>query len=290
MTEFTESFNIPQWERARFQFFANLHETAGWDVEEAIESLTELSKAETLTPTSTTFIVPAPTPLQEWSHASAISLQQAQSSHLILLAKTESLTSKESWYEHYLTREPLRFQQPTETRWIQNLRHPSYQLRQAIPIVVEREGEVVTAHYDDLNLTAVGDHLGAAISALCGEIVAYYEKTQKSADRESNPPTQAQAFLKQMIVETQPKAWEEIKLLYAEKLKAFPYVDKGYIDISASDYADIILILSDESADRIVQLAEIDLELNLSFRPLNFSVEYQSSEEYLDLDGFQRFY
>ena len=55
---------------------------------------------------------------------------------------------------------------PPETRWIQNLRHPSYQLRQAIPIVVEREGEVVTANYDDLELQATGDDLKAAISRL----------------------------------------------------------------------------------------------------------------------------
>ncbi len=176
------------------------------------------------------------------------------------------------------------------TRWIQNLRHPSYQLRQAIPIVVEREGEVVTAHYDDLNLTAVGDHLQAAISALCGEIVAYYEKAQKSADQEGNVPTQEHAFLEQIIVETQPKVWEEIKQLYAEKLKAFPYVDRGYINISAPDYADVVIILSDESADRIAQLAQIDLEINLKFRPLYFYVEYKSSEDYLGLKNFVRFY
>lgn len=180
--------------------------------------------------------------------------------------------------------------QPAHIRWIQNIRHPSYQLRQAIPIVVEREGEVVTAHYDDLNLTAVGDHLQAAISALCGEIVAYYEDAQKSVHREGGLPTPEQAFLRQIIDETHPKAWDEIKQLYAEKLKAFPYVDKGYINISAPDYADVIIILSDESADRIKQLAEIDLEINLKFRPLNFFVEYQSSEEYLDLSKFDRFY
>lgn len=179
--------------------------------------------------------------------------------------------------------------QPAHIRWIQNIRHPSYQLRQAIPIVVEREGEVVTAHYDDLNLTAVGDHLQAAISALCGEIVAYYEDAQNFTDRGGGLPTPEQEFLKQIIVETQPKAWDEIKLLYAEKLKAFPYVDKGYIDISAPDYADVVIILSDESADRIAQLAEIDLEINLKFHPLNFTVEYKSSEEYLDLSNFERF-
>ena len=180
--------------------------------------------------------------------------------------------------------------QPAHIRWIQNIRHPSYQLRQAIPIVVEREGEVVTAHYDDLNLTAVGDHLQAAISALCGEIVACYEEAQKSVDREGGLSTREQAFLKQIIVETQPKARDEIKQLYREKLKAFPYVDKGYISISAPDHADVVIILSDESADRIKQLAEIDLEINLRFRPLDFFVEYQSSEEYLDLSNFERFY
>ena len=180
--------------------------------------------------------------------------------------------------------------QPAHTRWIQNLRHSSYQLRQAIPIVVERAGDIVTANYDDLELQATGDDLKAAISALCGEIVACYEEAQKSVDREGGLSTQEQAFLKQIIVETQPKAWEEIKQLYTEKLKAFPYVDSGYINISAPDCADVIIILSDESADRIKQLAEIDLEINLRFRPFNFFVEYQSSEEYLDLSNFERFY
>ena len=180
--------------------------------------------------------------------------------------------------------------QPAHIRWIQNIRHPSYQLRQAIPIVVEREGEVVTVHYDDLNLTAVGDNLQTAMMGLCGEIVAHYENVQNSTDREGDRRTQEQAFLKQIIVETQPKAWEEIKQLYAEKLKAFPYVNKGYINISAPDYADVIIILSDESADRIAQLAQIDLEINLKFRPLYFYVEYKSSEDYLGLKNFVRFY
>ena len=180
--------------------------------------------------------------------------------------------------------------QPTHIRWIQNLRHSSYQLRQAIPIVVERTGDTVTANYDDLGLQVAGDNLETAISRLCGEIVAYYEEAQKSVDREGGLPIEEQAFLKQIIVETQPKAWDEVKQLYAGKLKAFPYVDKGYINISAPDYADVIIVLSDESADRIAQLAEIDLEINLKFHPLNFSVEYESSEEYLDLSNFERFY
>ncbi|MDE0298619.1 MAG: hypothetical protein OXN17_08310 [Candidatus Poribacteria bacterium] len=180
--------------------------------------------------------------------------------------------------------------QPAHIRWIQNIRHPSYQLRQAIPIVVEREGEVVTVHYDDLNLTAVGDNLQTAISALCGEIVANYEDAQNSTDREGGLQTQEQAFLKQIIDETRPEDWEEIKQLYAEKLKAYPYVNKGYINISAPEYADVIIILSDESADRIAQLAQIDLEINLKFRPLYFYVEYKSSEDYLGLKNFVRFY
>ena len=179
---------------------------------------------------------------------------------------------------------------PPETRWIQNLRHPSYQLRQPIPIVIERAGDIVTANYDDLELQATGDDVKAAISHLCGQIVAYYEQAKNSSDREGNLSTQQDSFLKQIIVETQPKAWEEIKQLYVEKLKAYPYVDKGYINISAPDYADVIIVLSDESANRIAQLAQIDLEINLKFHPLNFSVEYESSEDYLDLSDYDRFY
>jgi hypothetical protein len=42
-----------------------------------------------------------------------------------------------------------------ETHWIQNLRHPSYQLRQPIPVVIERDGDVVIATYDDIDLCAL---------------------------------------------------------------------------------------------------------------------------------------
>ena len=177
-----------------------------------------------------------------------------------------------------------------ETRWIQNLRHPSYHLRQPIPILIEREGDVVAANYDDLDLSGKGEDVKSAISDLCGKIVACYDGARESADRNGDSPTQENTFLRQIIVEIQPAAWDEVKELYRERLKGFSYVQKVYINISMPDYAAVIIILSEESVDRIEQLAEIDLEINLKFRPLYFFVEYESSEDNLDLKNFVRFY
>lgn len=187
-------------------------------------------------------------------------------------------------------REAIRseLRQLPETRWIQNLRHPSYCLRQPIPILIKKEDDVVTANYDDLDLSGKGGDVKAAISDLCGKIVARYEG--ECADQKGDSPTQEHSFLRQIVVEVHPTAWDDVKELYRDRLKAFQYVHKGYINISAPDYADVIIVLSEESADRIEQLAEIDLEINLKSRPLYFFVEYESSEDNLDLKNFVRFY
>ena len=176
------------------------------------------------------------------------------------------------------------FRQLPETRWVQNLRHPSYQLCQPIPILIEKADDAVTATYDDVELCGTGDSVRAAISDLCTKIVAYYEELEESAAK-----SQEYTFLKQVIEEIQPKAWEEVKQLYREKLEGIPYVQKGYIKIDGKD-ADVIIVLSKESVEIIKQLAQIDLEINLKFRPLYFFVEYESSEDYLELDDFERFY
>ena len=70
----------------------------------------------------------------------------------------------------------------------------------------------------------------------------------------------------------------------------FPFVDKGFINISAPDYADVIIIVSDDSSDRILQLAEFDLEINQKYRPLFFFVQYELSEDVLELSDYDRFY
>ena len=176
------------------------------------------------------------------------------------------------------------FRQLPETRWVQNLRHPAYHLRQPIPILIEKADDAVTATYDDVELCGTGDSVRAAISDLCTKIVAYYEELEESAAK-----SQEYTFLKQVIEEIQPKAWEEVKQLYREKLEGIPYVQKGYIKIDGKD-ADVIIVLSEESVEIIKQLAQIDLEINLKFRPLYFFVEYESSEDYLELDDFERFY
>ena len=171
-----------------------------------------------------------------------------------------------------------------ETRWVQNLRHPSYQLRQPVPVLVESVGDVVTANYDDVELCGTGESVKAAILDLCAKIVAHYEELQANGVK-----SQDYTFLKQIIEEIQPPAWEEVKQLYREKLEEISYVQKGYIKIDGND-GDVFIILSEESVDKIKHLAGIDLEINLKFRPLYFFVEYRRTEEYLDLDDFERFY
>ena len=92
-----------------------------------------------------------------------------------------------------------------------------------------------------------------------------------------------------MIEEFQSPAWEEAKQRYKKKLKAIPCVQKGYIKIDDNN-AKIVIVLAEESVGIIEQLAEIDREINLKFRPLYFFVEYEQSEDYLELDGFECFY
>ena len=240
MKDFAVTVTTPQQVQTRFANLRNEHETASREIAEAAESLAELNEEETVTPASTTFDV---SPLQL--------------SYLYLLANTESFHLDGPLSNRYVAGEYPGFQHPPETRWIQNLRHPSYQLRQPIPIVIQRSGGAVTANYDEL---------------------------QERTDNKGTIPPQ------QIIVETNPSVWEEVKQLYREKLKLFPFVEKGFINVSAPDYAEVIIILSDDSSDRIQQLAEIDLEINLKYRPLFFFAQYGLSEEFLELRDYVRFY
>ena len=176
------------------------------------------------------------------------------------------------------------FRRLPETHWVQNLRHPAYHLRQPIPILVEKVDDAVTATYDDMELCGTSDSVKTAMSDLCAKIVARYEELGKSAAK-----SQEYTFLKQIIEEVEPPAWQELKQLYKEKLLEIPYVQEGYIKINGKD-ADVIIVISEYSVDRIKWLAKIDLEINLRFRPLYFHVEYKLSENYLELDDFERFY
>ena len=176
------------------------------------------------------------------------------------------------------------FRQLPETHWIQNLRHPSYYLRQPIPILIERAEGTVTATYDDVELCGIGDSVKASMSDLCAKIVARYEELRESAAK-----SQEHTFLKQILEEIESPAWQELKQLYGEKLEEVPYVQEGYIKIEGKE-ADVIIIISEYSVDRIKRLARIDLEINKKFRPLYFHVEYERSKEYLDLNDFERFY
>ena len=191
-------------------------------------------------------------------------------------------------------REAIRseLRQLPETRWIQNLRHPSYCLRQPIPILIKRDDDAVSANYDDLDLSGKGGDVKAAISDLCGKIVARYEG--ESADQKGDSPTQEHSFLRQIVVEIQPELvssqlWEEVKQFYRERLEVIPDVQKGYVK-QEPEYVRAIILVSGHSVKLLEQLAKIDLEINRKFRPLCFYIEYERSLKYLDLDDFERFY
>ena len=191
-------------------------------------------------------------------------------------------------------REAIRseLRQLPETRWIQNLRHPSYCLRQPIPILIKRDDDVVTANYDDLDLSGKGGDVKAAISDLCGKIVARYEG--ECADQKADSSPQEHTFLRQIVVEIQPELvssqlWEEVKQFYRERLEVIPDVQKGYVK-QEPEYVRAIILVSGHSVKLLEQLAKIDLEINRKFRPLCFYIEYERSLKYLDLDDFERFY
>lgn len=176
------------------------------------------------------------------------------------------------------------FRQFPKTYWIHNLRHPSYHLRQPIPILIEKAEDTVTATYDDVELCGTGDSVKAAISDLCAKIVARYEELGKSPAK-----SQEHTFLKQIIEEIELPAWQELKQFYKKRLAELSHVQEGYIKIDGNN-ADVVIVLSEESVEIIEQLAGIDLEINLQFRPLYFFVEYELSEDYLELNDFERFY
>ena len=149
--------------------------------------------------------------------------------------------------------------------------------------LIEKADDVVTATYNDVKLYGAGGSVETAISDLCAKVVARYEELGKSPAK-----SQEHTFLKQIIEEIEPPAWQELKQLYRKKLEEIPYVQEGYIRIDGNN-ADVIIVLSEYSVDRIEQLAEIDLEINLRFRPLSFFVEYKFSEDYLALNDFECF-
>ena len=136
MKDFAVTVTTPQKVQTGLAYLRNVHETGSWEIAEATEILAELNEEETVIPASTTATVS----LKDWAHRCVITPQHARTFYVMLLSKSESFSPDEPWADRYPTGEYLGFQPAPETRWIQNLRHPSYQLRQPIPIVIERSG------------------------------------------------------------------------------------------------------------------------------------------------------
>ena len=73
------------------------------------------------------------------------------------------------------------------------------------------------ATYDDVELCGIGDNVKTAISDLCAKIVARYEELG-----ESTAKSQEYKFLKQIIEEIEPPAWQELKQLYKREIGRNP--------------------------------------------------------------------
>ena len=256
---------------------------SGENISQGLEILLEsIEGLNTVLESTTSFIVGS----RLWRYEFEHSFEPIKELNFVPESITSGISPDADWFDSspMVIITHLEWAQPPVTRWIQNLRHPSYQLRHPVPILVESTGDIVTATYDDVGLSGTGESVEDAIPDLCTKIVEYYEELQAN-DRQSQDYT----FLKHIIEEMQSPAWEDFKQLYQEKLKELPYVQKGYINIDGKN-ADVVIILSEESVDLIKQLAKIDLDLNLQFRPLCFQVAYERSTDYLELDDFERFY
>ena len=189
------------------------------------------------------------------------------------------------------------FRQLPETDEIQALEYTTYLSHPATLNLMDREENPETANYLDDEDHSIGYSVRIELWNSYTKIVAYSEGFKVDINqfgyshvRNNSRGSQLDDVSLQILETNLPKAWQELKQLYREKLQAIPYVQEGYINISAPEYADVILLLSDYSVDRIERLAEIDLELNLKLRPLHFFVEYELSEDNPELEYFERFY
>ena len=72
----------------------------------------------------------------------------------------------------------------------------------------------MSVSYEDVELCGTGESVKASILDLCANIVAHYEELKANGVK-----SQEYTFLKQIIEEIQPPAWEEVKQLYREKLE-----------------------------------------------------------------------
>lgn len=106
------------------------------------------------------------------------------------------------------------------TIFIQNLRHPSYRLRHPIPVLIERDDDMIIATYHDVDMSGTGADVQEALSHLCAAIIKYYETLKDDEDNTDSLPSQEYAFLKQIIVKTEAEGikdpWLEIRGMFAD--------------------------------------------------------------------------
>jgi len=99
------------------------------------------------------------------------------------------------------------------TIFIRNLRHPSYRLRHPIPVLIERDSDVIIATCHDIGMYGTGADVQEALSDLCAAIIKYYETLKD----DELLPSQKSAFLKQIIDENiKPDPWLEIRGMFAD--------------------------------------------------------------------------
>ena len=118
------------------------------------------------------------------------------------------------------------------TIFIQNLRHPSYRLRHPIPVLIERDDDIIIATYHDVDMFGTGTDVPEALSNLCAAIIKYYETLKDDEGNVGSP--QEYAFLKLIIVEvedegTESDPWLEIRGMFADD----PHFDDFVKEIAA---------------------------------------------------------
>jgi predicted RNase H-like HicB family nuclease len=85
--------------------------------------------------------------------------------------------------------------------FLQNLRHPSYILKQPLSVTLESEDSEIVASCYDVNMYGCGDSEEEAIDDLCSVLVEYYETLKEDKEKLGIIPKKHWGFLSSIIEE-----------------------------------------------------------------------------------------
>jgi len=90
---------------------------------------------------------------------------------------------------------------PARNILIQNLRNPSYILKQPLSVTLESEGTEISATCYDVNMYGCGDSEEEAIDDFCCVLVEYYESLREDREKLGAIPKKYWLFLSSIIEE-----------------------------------------------------------------------------------------